>query len=133
MLDTPANVARSVIEITPTALEKILELRTAEANPDDLGLGLRVAGVTPNGFTYETAFLAIGDFGEADIVEDHGGLSVAIPPDSVDSLNGAVLDLSADPNEPGLVIRNPNPATPGLGTDAIPDLDPASPEAAGAE
>ncbi len=32
--------------------------------------------------------------------------------DSVDNLRGSVLDLAGDPASPGLVLRNPNPATP---------------------
>jgi Fe/S biogenesis protein NfuA len=127
MPDTDTTTARTVIEITPPALEQILELRSAEEHPDDLGLGLRIAGVSPNGFAYETAFLPLGEFTDDDVVEEHGALRVGIPQGSVGSLQGAVLDLSGDAAAPGLVIRNPNPPTPGLDEGGIPDLDPDSP------
>ncbi|MDX2343412.1 MAG: NifU family protein, partial [Acidimicrobiia bacterium] len=43
---------------------------------------------------------------------EHGDLPVAIAADSVDNLRGSVLDLAGDPAAPGLVLRNPNSATP---------------------
>ena len=103
-----------IIEITEAALESILALREQEAVAD-LVLGLRISGLSGDGFVYETAFLRSEDVGPTDHVENHGGLPVAIPPDSVDNLRGAVLDLSSDPGQPGLVLRNPNSATPSIG------------------
>jgi Fe/S biogenesis protein NfuA len=101
----------TVVEITPAALEQIIALRDQESIPD-LHLGLRIAGVGANGFIYETAFLRGSDVSGEDHVEDHGGLAVAIPTESLDNLRGSVLDLAGDPTAPGLVLRNPNPATP---------------------
>ncbi len=72
-------------------------------------------GVGANGFLYETAFLRPGDVDEGDHVEDHGGLPVTIPQDSIENLAGAVLDIGTDPNAPGLVLRNPNVPTPTIG------------------
>jgi len=79
---------------------------------DDLHLGLRIAGMGPNGFVYETAFLRPEDVSDSDHLEHHGGLPVVVAADSVDRLRGAVLDLAGGPESPGLVLRNPNPATP---------------------
>ena len=100
-----------VVEITPAALEQIIALRDQESIPD-LHLGLRIAGVGANGFIYETAFLRGSDVANEDHVEQHGELPVAIPAESLDNLRGSVLDLAGDPESPGLVLRNPNPATP---------------------
>ena len=108
------TTTNSIISITDAALEQILELREHESVPD-LHLGLRVAGVGANGFIYETAFIRAEDISETHHVEVHGGLPVAIPDDSVSSLQGSELDMSSDPGAPGLVLRNPNPATPPLG------------------
>ncbi len=112
----------TVIEITTEALEQIVALRDQEAIPD-LMLGVRIAGVGHNGFVYETAFLRPDDVADDDHVEQHGDLPVAIPPDSIDNLRGSVLDLSTDPVAPGLVLRNPNPATPVGGGPVIPDIE----------
>ena len=111
----------TVVDITPSALEQIMALRDQEAI-DDLHLGLRISGVGPNGFIYETAFLRAADIGEDDYIEQHEDLPVAIPADSLDNLRGAVLDLAGDPATPGLVLRNPNPATPPI-TEGEVELD----------
>jgi len=103
-----------VIEITDEALATILELREGEAI-DDLHLALRISGAGPNGYVYETAFLRPEDVTSVDHIERHNGLPVAISPESVDDLRGAVLDLSTSGPSAGLVIRNPNTPSPGLG------------------
>ena len=103
----------NVIEISDVALNQIVELRNAETIPG-LALGLRVAGVGANGFVYETAFVRPEDVDEGDHVEKHGELPVAIPVTSLDQLKGSILDIT---EAGGLVIRNPNPATPQLTTE----------------
>ncbi len=103
----------STIEITEEALARIIELRDAESIPD-LHLGIAIVGVGANGFLYETAFVRADDVNEADHIEDHGGLPVAIPQDSVENLAGSVLDIGQDPHAPGLVLRNPNVPTPSI-------------------
>jgi Fe/S biogenesis protein NfuA len=113
MTDTDTD---TIVEITDAARDKILALREAEDRPD-LHLGLRITGVGAQGFIYETSFLRSDDVTSSDIIEDHGGLAVAIALDSVENLRGAVLDLSGDGTGPGLVMRNPNvpsPALPGI-------------------
>ena len=108
-----------VISISPEALRRILELREGEGIPD-LHLGLRISGVGAQGFLYETAFLRPEDVGADDHVEEHDGLRVAIPPDSVDDLRGAELDLAEGG---GLVLRNPNvPKPPTVGIGPPPEL-----------
>jgi len=116
------TTTENIITISDAALEQILALRDQE-NVPELHLGLRIAGVGVNGFQYETAFVRSEDVNAGQHIEDHGGLSVAIPMDSVDNLRGAELDLSSDPAAPGLVLRNPNPATPALGGDEPIELD----------
>ncbi len=110
------ETSSNVIEISDVALNQIIELRNAETIPG-LALGLRVAGVGANGFVYETAFVRPEDVNEGDHVEKHGELPVAIPTTSVDQLKGSILDIT---ETGGLVIRNPNPATPQLTTEGAP-------------
>ena len=102
------------IEITPEALDRILELRTVESIPD-LHLGIAIVGVGHDGFLYETAFLRSDDVPDGDVVEMHGDLPVVIPPDNVENLAGSVLDIGGDPAAPGLVLRNPNVPSPAVG------------------
>ncbi|GMR03045.1 MAG: Fe-S biogenesis protein NfuA [Acidimicrobiia bacterium] len=111
------DTTTTIVEITDTARDKILELRESEGL-SDLHLGLRITGAGVQGFMYETSFLRAEDVGSTDIVEDHGGLPVAIALDSVENLRGAVLDLSGDGTGPGLVMRNPN-----VPSSTLPGLD----------
>lgn len=117
-----SNTTTTVVEITDAARDKILALRDGEGIPD-LHLGLRITGVGQQGFIYETSFLRSDDLTSTDVIEDHGGLPVAIALDSVDNLQGAVLDLSGDGTGPGLVMRNPNVPSPTLPGGELGDLD----------
>jgi len=117
-----SNTTTMIVEITDNAREKILALRDGEGL-DDLHLGLRITGVGPQGYVYETAFLRSEDVGSTDLVEDHDGLPVAIALDSVETLRGAVLDLSGDGTGPGLVMRNPNVPSPTLDSEDLGDLE----------
>ena len=117
-----SDTTTTIVEITDAARSKILELRDGEGI-SDLHLGLRITGVGPQGFIYETAFLRTEDVTSTDIVEDHDGLPVAIGLDSVENLRGAVLDLSGDGTGPGLVMRNPNVPTPSLPGGELGDLE----------
>jgi len=117
-----SNSTTTVVEITENARDQIIALRESEGIPD-LHLGLRITGVGPQGFVYETSFLRSEDIASSDIVEDHGGLPVAISLDSIENLRGAVLDLSGDGGGPGLVMRNPNVPSPTLGGTDLGDLE----------
>lgn len=117
-----SDTTTTIVEITDAARDQIIALREGEGIPD-LHLGLRITGVGPQGFVYETSFLRADDVSSSDIVEDHDGLPVAIALDSVENLRGAVLDLSGDGSGPGLVMRNPNVPSPTLGGVDLDDLD----------
>lgn len=113
---TMSDTTTTIVEITENARDQIIALREGEGITD-LHLGLRITGVGTQGYIYETSFLRSDDIASTDIVEDHGGLPVAISLDSVENLRGAVLDLSGDGTGPGLVMRNPNVPSPTLGAD----------------
>lgn len=106
-----SDSSTNIVEISDAARDKVLALREGEDLPG-LHLGLRITGVGAQGFIYETSFLRPEDVTPSDIIENHGGLDVAIALDSVENLTGAVLDLSGDGAGPGLVMRNPNVPTP---------------------
>lgn len=98
----------TVITITDRALEKILELRAGEPDADQLGLRIEVVGQSGVEYTYDLAFEELDAAEDDDHVEHHGELPVMIPADSVDKLRGATLDLPSNPNQGGMVLRNPN-------------------------
>lgn len=101
-----------VLTVTPEAVEKILEIRQAEEQPETLCLRVEVMGIDGAEFAYDLGFAprdeALGD----DDITDQGGLGVIVPAGSVDQLKGAVLDLPSTGGQAGLVIRNPNRPNP---------------------
>jgi Fe/S biogenesis protein NfuA len=115
-LDETAEV-EPVFAITPAALAKVLEIRGAEDDPESLCLWVEVTGVRGVDFTYDLSFETIADLQADDFRESISELLVAIPASSVDQLRGATLDLPAQADQGGLVLRNPNRPNPLAGLD----------------
>ncbi len=113
-MDTSVDT-RAVLSVTDTALDKIVELRGAEEEPATLGLRVAVTGSSAGDYTYDLAFETVAEADEDDSVYPqgpNGELTVMIPADSVDALQGATLDLPTTPGQGGLVLRNPNKPDP---------------------
>ncbi len=106
------------LEVTEAALEKVLEVRNAEDDPETLGLRVKIVGVSGPEFAYDLAFESLTDAEEGELVYEVGeGLKVMVPGDSIINLTGATLDLPSNPMQGGLVIRNPNRPNPLDGQD----------------
>ena len=101
------------LEVTEAAIEKVLEVRDAEDEPETLGLRVRIVGVSGPEFAYDLSFESLTDAEEDELVYDVGeGLTIMVPGDSIINLTGATLDLPSNPMQGGLVIRNPNRPNP---------------------
>lgn len=105
------------LEVTEEALEKVLEVRGGEDDPETLGLRVRITGVNGVEFSYDLSFETITEAEEGELVYQVGDLTVMVPADSIENLTGATLDLPSNPMQGGLVIRNPNRPNPLDGTD----------------
>lgn len=106
---------RPILSVTDDALAKILELRAAEDEPETLGLRVEVTGSSGGDYTYDLAFESLSDAAPDDAIYtqgDDGALTMMIPVDSVEALQGATLDLPTTPGQGGLVLRNPNKPDP---------------------
>ena len=113
---------RETFSVTPAALEKILELRASEVDGEQLALRIEVTGAQGVDYTYDLAFELLAEADASDVPFAVGeGLTVLIPDRDVAKLDAASLDLPSNPNQPGLVLRNPN--RPDLGPNAQLDLD----------
>jgi Fe/S biogenesis protein NfuA len=97
-----------LVDVTEAALAKILEIRSGEDQPESLGLRIEVTGVHGVEYAYDLSFEALDEGDADDTSYDAGGISLVIPANSIDALRGATLDLPTNPNQGGLVIRNPN-------------------------
>ena len=115
---TASSGSEPIIEITPAALVKLVELRDAEPDADGLGLRLELASGPGEDFRYDLSFDEFLSAAFTDEVRTHDGLKVIIPQRDLDFLQGATLDHT---DTQGLVIRNPNrpsaPVIEGLTTD----------------
>jgi Fe/S biogenesis protein NfuA len=112
------STSEPIVEITPAALAKLVEMRDAEPDAASLGLRLELASGPGEDFRYDLSFDEYLSAAFTDEVRTHDGLKVIIPQRDVEYLAGATLDHT---DTQGLVIRNPNrPAPPvveGLTTD----------------
>lgn len=105
-IDTP------VLTVTETARAKILELLAAEDEPETLGLRVAVTGTRGTDYLYDLSFETVAEADDDDIVYKQDALTVMIPADSSEALQGATLDLPTHADQGGLVIRNPNRPDP---------------------
>ncbi|MCP3854360.1 MAG: hypothetical protein GY745_07230 [Actinomycetia bacterium] len=110
--------ASPVIEVTPEAHTKILEIRGGEDDPETLGLRIEIIGAAGVDYQYDLSFHEVAESESDDIVVEQDGLPVIIPANSVENITGATLDLpSSGANAGGLVLRNPNRPDPLAGID----------------
>lgn len=98
----------TIVGVSDAALDKILELRNGEAEGDSLGLFIEVVGTRGVDYTYDLAFQAVAEARPSDVVTSVGGLTIVVPEADIDKLRGAELDLPSNPQQSGLVLRNPN-------------------------
>jgi len=118
--DTATDVKTDeiILEVTPEALVKVLEVRSGEDDPDTLALRVEITGSQGVDYTYDLAFESLTEAADDDTVYSVGeGVTIMIPANSIDNLRGATLDLPSNPMQGGLVIRNPNRPNPLEGTD----------------
>ncbi|HEY2812592.1 MAG TPA: NifU family protein [Acidimicrobiales bacterium] len=110
------TITEPIVTVTEQALSKVLELRDAEDDSGGLGLRIEVTGIRGADFTYDLSFEPLTEGADDDVIREQGGLALVVPADSVDKLLGATLDLPSNPDQGGLVLRNPNrPSVPRLG------------------
>jgi Fe/S biogenesis protein NfuA len=112
---SPDEAPEPVLTITEVARQKVLRVRAAEPEPENLALWLEVSGVANGKYRYDMYFQPIDYAGPTDVVQRHDDLSIVIPAFSVDKLRGATLDVAGDPIEGGLVLDNPNSPSPAVG------------------
>jgi len=103
---------RTVISVTPEAIEAMLRIRSDEPDSDELALSVAITGVRGLQFAYELTFIPVGDAADADVVQRFGALPVVIRASSVDRLEGATIQVG----DSGLAIENPNGPSPSIPT-----------------
>jgi Fe/S biogenesis protein NfuA len=107
-----------LLTVTDAAVEKAVMVRSREEEPERHALWVEVVG---SGFaqTYDLYLQPLAEAPEGSHVQNHGRISVVIPPGSIDALRGATLDRQGDLLMGGLVLHTATPASPDMG--AAPD------------
>ena len=96
------------------AVDKILELKDQEPGDKDYALFLQIDGAHGNQYTYDLSFLDIDAIKSDDKRLDFKNLPVVIANKDIENFNGASLELSEDPDTPGLTMDNPNTPSPAM-------------------
>jgi Fe/S biogenesis protein NfuA len=110
-----------IVEITEQAREKLHVLRSQDPEADRLAVWLEVTGVTGGEYTYRMTLGYREQARPDDAVEEHDGLAVVVPRESVDKLRGARIELEGDLVRGALAIENPNrPSIVGMALPVVP-------------
>ena len=107
-----ARSAATLIEITPSAMETVVGIRSEEPDPEALGLRIEITGTSGVDFTYDLSFDELANAADDDVLETVDDVTVIVPAGSVEHLQGSVLDMPRSAGQGGLVIRNPNRPNP---------------------
>jgi len=110
--DGPEAPTEPVVAITDDALAQILDIRSGEDDAELLRLRIEITGTSGVDYVYDLAFETAEEGNDDDVAFSVGPLQVVVPADSVDKLEGSVLDLPASASQGGLVLRNPNRPDP---------------------
>ena len=99
----------ALIEVTPTATDRIRDLLSKEGKLATHALRLKVIGGGCSGLRYELAFDERS--GETDTTLDVDGVRVVVDEKSALYLVGTTLDFVDTLQETGFKMRNPNAKT----------------------
>lgn len=103
------------LAVSDTALQSVLQIRDQEDDADELVLRIEITGTRGREYVYDLSFATTDEVAEGHLTYSVGDLRVAIEAASAELLEGAELDLPANADQGGLVIRNPNAPDPFAG------------------
>ena len=115
------EIGETLLQITDGARREVQSYQAEQPEAEELALWTEVTGVSGEDYAYNLSLRDAGDAGPHDVIEQHEGLSIVIPADSVDKLRGAIIDLIGDLTTGGLIVENPNSPSPAV--EDLPPLD----------
>jgi Fe/S biogenesis protein NfuA len=115
------EIGETLLQITDGARREVQSYQARQSEAEELALWAEVTGVSGEDYSYNLSLRHAGDAGSHDVIEQHEGLSIVIPADSVDKLRGAMIDLIGDLTTGGLIVENPNSPSPAV--EDLPPLD----------
>ena len=109
-----AAIGNTLLQITDGARRELQAYKATHPNGEELALWTEVTGVSGEDYSYNLSLRPLADLSPQDLVEDHEGLTIVIPADSVQKLRGAIIDLVGDLTTGGLIVENPNSPSPAV-------------------
>jgi Fe/S biogenesis protein NfuA len=100
-----------VLSLTDEARNVVLDALGAEEHSETLALYVEVTGTRGAGYAYDLYFSDRSDAPEGAAIGSDGGVTIVVPPKSVDRLRGSRLEFASEGGG-GLVLVNPNAPTP---------------------
>ena len=100
-----------VLTLTDEARNVVTDALNAEEHADTLALYIEVTGTRGAGYSYDLYFSDRADAPEGAAIGSDGGVTIVVPPKSVERLRGSRLEF-ANEGGGGLVLVNPNVPTP---------------------
>jgi Fe/S biogenesis protein NfuA len=100
-----------VLTLTDEARNVVTDALNAEEHAETLALYVEVTGTRGAGYSYDLYFSDRADAPEGAAIGSDGGVTIVIPPKSVERLRGSRLEF-ANEGGGGLVLVNPNVPTP---------------------
>jgi Fe/S biogenesis protein NfuA len=100
-----------VLTLTDDARNVVTDALNAEDHAETLALYVEVTGTRGAGYSYDLYFSDRADAPEGAAIGSDGGVTIVVPPKSVDRLRGSRLEF-ANEGGGGLVLVNPNVPTP---------------------
>lgn len=97
-----------VLQISDNARDKILRVRSQEAEPDRHALWVEVNGVQGTSYTHALRVAPIAEAGDDHIVQHHDDLPIVVRREDEEKLRGATVTIDGDPKYGAVVVVNPN-------------------------
>jgi Fe/S biogenesis protein NfuA len=116
-----ADNGGALLQITDGARREVQSYQAQQPEAGELALWAEVTGVSGEDYSYNLSLRHAADAGPNDVIEQHEGLSIVIPIDSLDKLRGSIIDLIGDLDTGGLIVENPNSPSPAV--DDLPALE----------
>jgi Fe/S biogenesis protein NfuA len=120
-MTSSTEIDETLLHITDGARREVESYQAQQPEAKELALWTEVTGVSGEDYSYNLSLRHAGEAGPQDVIEQHEGLSIVIPADSVDKLRGAMIDLIGDLTTGGLIVENPNSPSPAV--EDLPPLD----------
>jgi Fe/S biogenesis protein NfuA len=100
-----------ILTLTDDARNVVTDALNAEDHAETLALYVEVTGTRGAGYSYDLYFSDRADAPEGAAIGSDGGVTIVVPPKSVERLRGSRLEF-ANEGGGGLVLVNPNVPTP---------------------